>query len=248
MIARHRYLDGPLHVVLAADIGEIHVVALMPGEKLGNVLPRGRQRSLAGEKFIDLAEVLHTVDFDALHHGRFARVFFRDNDGLASAAAGFDGDGQDTLYGAHLTGEGEFADEAVLLHVDQIDLFADGDHRQGNGKIEAGAFLLHIGGCEIDGGPSTRPIVAAICHRRRDTVLAFFHGDVRKTDDDNHRLAAGAIDLDLDFKRVNAINGCRINFCQHAADAVKKRRRREEKREATKGSEAWVARQRGWGK
>jgi hypothetical protein len=48
VIAGDGDLDGPLDVLLAADIGEIDVVALVAGEELGDVLPRGGERALAG--------------------------------------------------------------------------------------------------------------------------------------------------------------------------------------------------------
>jgi len=50
------------------------------------------------------------------------------------------------------------------------ELFAGGQHADGNGQIEAWPLLFHIGRCEIDGAAAHRKFVTGIGERGADPV------------------------------------------------------------------------------
>src|SRR5262249_15693823 len=78
--------------------------------------------------------------------------------------------------------------------------------------------------CEVYCSAPAWPIIAAVREGSRDAVAAFFHRRVRKSDNDNDRIAARAIYLDFDFVRVHAVNGGGINFRQHRSGRVAENR------------------------
>ena len=162
VIAGDGDLDGALDVVLAAHVGKIHIVVLMPREKLGDVFAHRRERFFAGEKLERLAQIRHAIHFDALDHGRLARILHRHDDRLSPAPPRLQRDRQHAADGPHAPGQCEFADEAELLNVRQIDLRTDGDHRERDGQVETRSLFFHIGRREIDRRPPARPMIAAV--------------------------------------------------------------------------------------
>jgi hypothetical protein len=54
---------------------------------------------------------------------------------------------------------------------------------------------------EIDRGPFPRRAVTTVGNGGPDPVSAFFHGQVRQTDDDHHRLSGPDIDLDFPLRK-----------------------------------------------
>ena len=142
---------------------------------------------------------------------------------LRPRAPGFERDGQHAFDGAHLAGEREFADEAILLDIGKLHFGADGDHAERDGQIEARALFFHVGGREIDRGAPARPAVAAVADGGGDAVFALLDGDIGQPDDDDDGIAPRAVDLDLYFKCVHSVNGGRVNFCQHAGKVAKSR-------------------------
>lgn len=142
-------------------------------------------------------------DFDAFDHGGFADVGGGDDDFGAAAFAGFDGDREDAGDGADGAGESEFADEAEFFGVTEFNLLGDGDHAEGDGEIEAGAFFFDAGGGEVDGGASAGPAVAAVTDGGGDAVFAFFDGGVGEPNDDDDFAAGASINLDFYLKGIN---------------------------------------------
>ena len=115
-------------------------------------------------------------------------------------------DGQHALARPHRAGEREFADHDEIVELVGFDLFARGQHADGDGQIEARPFLFHIGGREVDGGAAHRKFEAGIGQRGRDAVARFLHGGVRQADDDDDRVAVTGVDLDFDGIRFNAVD------------------------------------------
>src|SRR4029453_4994743 len=74
----------------------------------------------------------------------------------------------------------------------------------------------------IYGGPSARPVVAAVRNCRRDPVAALFHRRVWKSDDDNDGIAPGPVYLDFHLVSVHAVNRGGVNFRQHVAAELQK--------------------------
>src|SRR6266550_2854884 len=76
---------------------------------------------------------------------------------------------------------------------------------------------------------SARPKVAAVCDRSCDPVAALLHCGVWQANNDNIRVAAGAVDLYLDFVCVHSVNLGGINFGQHYGEVARE----------TAAGEAW---------
>ena len=62
-----------------------------------------------------------------------------------------DGDGQHAGDGAHAAVEAQFADEQEAIDVVDAQCAVGAEDADGDGKVEAGAFFLEVGGSEIDG-------------------------------------------------------------------------------------------------
>ncbi len=217
-------LDRALGIVLAADFGKIDVVILVTLEKLRHVLAGRLQLPLAGQKFESLAQIAHAEDLDPLDHRGLTGIRLGHDDGLPASRAGLDRDGQHAFHRTHLAGQRELADEGVFLHVEQLGFHADRDHRQRDRQVEARPFLFYIRGRQVDCRPAMRPVVAAVRDCRRHTVAAFLDRDIRQSDDDDRGHAGGGIDFDLDLEGFHAINGGRINFCQHGSATLSDRK------------------------
>ena len=93
--------------------------------------------------------------------------------------------GRMPLHGRTRAGEREFADDDKIIELVGFDLFAGGEHPNGDGQIKARPFLFHVGGREVDGGAAHRKFEAGIGERGGDAVARFLHGGVRQADDDD---------------------------------------------------------------
>lgn len=77
----------------------------------------------------------------------------RSHDQAPAIPGGCDRGRQDTVYTAQLAGEGQLAQEFVLVQGLRIDLATGGEDAERNGQIESAAFLGQIGGSQVDGDP-----------------------------------------------------------------------------------------------
>lgn len=66
VIACHRDLDGPPHIMPAFDLGEIQVVRFPPVEYRGGVFTHRDWFALLRQKLERLAQAGHAVNFDAV--------------------------------------------------------------------------------------------------------------------------------------------------------------------------------------
>jgi hypothetical protein len=111
------------------------------------------ERSLCSgvEEFADFEQRAHEVDVDTFDDGGLARVGGGDDEVLDLGGARGDGDGQHALHGAERAVEAELADEDEVREVFDREAAIGAEDAGGDGEIEAGAFFLEIGGCEVDG-------------------------------------------------------------------------------------------------
>ena len=222
--ARDGDLDGAFDVLLAFHVGEIDVVILVRLEKRGQVLLHRFELLFAVEELERLAQIGDAINVDALDDRRLAGIRCGNEKRFLAAAPCFERDGQHASHGAHCAGEREFSDERKAGGVCKVVVFSGGDHAERDGEVEAGAFLFHIGGREIDRRAPARPEIAAVADRRRHAVLAFLHGGVGQANHDDDRTSASRIDFDFDLERIDAIDRRRINFSQHPFNFSENRR------------------------
>ena len=133
-------------------------------------------------------------------------------------AAGLDGDRQGATHAAHAAVEREFSDEQAVRHFLLGEAAVGSDDAEGHGQVESGAFLLDVGGGEIDGDVRGRDVVAAVLQRGADAVAALAHGGVGQADRVEVvliALDAGAVDFDLDNVGIDAVDGGAESFVEH---------------------------------
>ena len=115
----------------------------------------------------------------------FGGVFDRDKETDFAAGARLKSDGQDAFDRTDGAGEGEFADDDEVLELVGGELFAGGEHAEGDGQIEARAFFAEVGGREVDGGAALRKAETGVDQRGGDAIAGFFNRGVGEPDDDH---------------------------------------------------------------
>lgn len=108
---------------------------------------------------------------------------------------------------ANATGQRQFADGDEFVEHVGLDLFAGGQHAEGDGQVETGAFFFDVGGGEVDGALAHGKLVAGTVHRGGNAFLGFLDGGIGQADEHDEGLAVAAIDLDLDGVGVDTRDG-----------------------------------------
>ena len=134
------------------------------------------------EQIAHIAEGVHGVDVDALDDGSLARVGGGNDEVLDSFGAGGDGDGKHSLHGAQRAVQAELADQQEVGDVLDVQRAVCAENADGNGKVEAGAFLLDVGGREVDGDSGGRNVEAGVADGGAYAVARFAHGGVGQAD------------------------------------------------------------------
>ena len=157
------------------------------------------------------------VDFDSFDHRGFARIRLRHEERLLPAPPRFDRDRQTPLTERTAPLSASSPTKLNRSRDPVLDFLGGDDHAERNRQIEAGSFLFYVGGREIDRRAPVRPVVTAVADRRRDAILAFFDRRVGQTDDDDLRIAAAGVDLDLHFVGVDPVDRSRVDPGEHGA-------------------------------
>ena len=79
--------------------------------------------------------------------------------------------------------EAELADEDEVADVADGEAAIGAEDADGDGKVEAGALFLEVGGREVDGDAGGRKVEAAVLDGGADAVAAFADGGVGQADD-----------------------------------------------------------------
>ena len=148
---------------------------------------------------------MHRDDLQPFDDGGFGGVFRRHEHADFAVGACAQRNGQHSFARTHRAGQREFADDDEVVELVGFDLFAGGQHADGDGQIEARPFLFHVGGREVDGRAAHRKFETGIGERGRDAVARFLHRRVRQTDDDDQGVAVTGVDLDFNRKSFNAV-------------------------------------------
>ena len=170
------------------------------------------------EQLADFEQGVDGVDVDAFDHGSLAGVGGGDDEGANAGGAGGDGDGQHALDGAQTAVETELADQQEVGDVLDVQAAVGAEDADGDGQVEAGAFLLNVGGGEVDGDAGGRNVEAGVLDGGADAVAGLADGGVGQADggelffieDD-----AGEVDFDIDDAGVDAVDGGAAGFEEH---------------------------------
>jgi hypothetical protein len=91
---------------------------------------------------------------------------------------------------------------------------------KGDGKVEPGAFLLDVGGSEVDGDVRWRNQVAGVLDSSADAIAALAHGGVGQPDGVEVVLIGNdtaVVDFDIDQV---GVDGCAEGLEEHGSSAA----------------------------
>ena len=134
------------------------------------------------EQFENVEQRGDRINVDAFDDGGLGGVGGGQNQVGNAFFARQDGDGQHAGNGAHAAVEAEFADQEKSAEVVDAQRAVCAQDADGDGQIEARAFLFQVGGSEIDGDEGGRNQVAGVLDGGADAVAAFAHGGVGQAD------------------------------------------------------------------
>jgi len=212
-----RHQQGPLHVLLAAHIGEVDVVAAGLREERVAVDDAGLQRQVAGQQADGVGQRADAVDLDALDHGRLLGVLARHNHATDVVAGG---------QQRHRQGPADRADAAVERQLTRDDVVGDGlaaqlvvahQQPQRNRQVERRPLLLDVGGGEVDRRFGARLGIAGVGEGAAAAVDAFLDARVRQAHEVWHAEAApGHVHLDLTGLGLDPDQRHAVDACQHS--------------------------------
>ena len=184
-------LQGPLHLILALDLG--HIGALKGG---GGGLPGlgGGDGLLTGEVALQLNDIPDRIDHRPLRQGGLGSVLSGDIESLDSLPLGGQGHGQHPGAGPELAGQGQLADEGAVLP-GQTQLLAGGQNAHQHREIIEGAHLFQMGGGQVDRNPADREGEAAVLDGGAHPLPCLADGGVRQAHHRKGGQAAGQVAL-----------------------------------------------------
>src|ERR1019366_10598518 len=147
-------------------------------------------------------------DLQSGHHRRFRRVLQRDQYADSALLARAERNGQNTLDRPHCPVERQFANHNEILKLVGFELFAGGNHADGDGQVEAWPLFLYVRWGKVDRGPTESEAEAGVDQGGCHTVAGFLNRSIRKPNDDNKRVAVAGVDFDFDWICFNPAN-CR---------------------------------------
>ncbi len=177
-------LESTLHILLAADIVEVHFIAASGSGELGARIHHCRlQCGFSTEEICNFPQTVHAIDLQIVYNGSFAGILSRHY--YASEAFGprLDGHGKHTAHRQHRAVERQLSHNHVPAKFGSLDEF--GAHQYGNGdwQIIGSPLLLDIGGSHIDYHSHTPGPESALQHRRAHTFVTFLDRRIGKTHD-----------------------------------------------------------------
>jgi hypothetical protein len=201
--------QGAFDGFLSLDFGEVDFVLVGLIENGFEIDLGGGDFEFAFQEAGSFAEVADRDDVESFDDGGFGGIFLRDQESSLAVLAGLPRDGEDAIDRADGPGEGEFADHGEVVQLAGVELFAGGQHADGNGEIETGAFLAHVRRGEVDGGAAHGEFEPGIGQGCGDAVAGFLDSGIGQPHHDDNSIPPSRIDLNLNRIGVNAVDGTR---------------------------------------
>jgi len=174
-----------------------------------------RQLRGFGEELVGFPEIPHPVDIDPLDDRGLADIGHGKNDGLLPACPCLEGEGECTVGGRDVAGEGEFSCHGAAGESCEILFLVLGDHTECYGQVETRPLFFDVRRGKVHRGPFPRPPVAAVGEGGDHAVLALLDRRVGQTYDDDGGFSGAGIDFDFDFRGINADHGGRKDSGDH---------------------------------
>jgi hypothetical protein len=140
--------------------------------------------------------------------------------------------------------QAQFAHQQKLAQIVRVERAISAQNADGDGQIEARAFLLQVGGREVDGDVRGRDLVAGVFDSGAHAVAALAHGGVGQADgveDFRLRDHAAIVHLDINEIGIDAVDSRAVSLEKHAG-RIESECSRREGREASGGGSAGEAR------
>lgn len=219
MRAGRRYHQGSLGELLAADIAEVNVVGVEPGEGLVDAGGEGLGRQVSGQDANRLGQAADAEDFYTPDDSRLPAIVGRHQELADAAFLGFHRHGQDALGIADAAVQCQLAGEGPVLECIGAELTRGHQQAQGDREIEAAGILGQVGGCEIDDGAARMPAVAQVGHGPLDAMHALLDRHLGQADQYRLGQAERGIHFYLDRQGVDAVQRKAIELGEHARQA-----------------------------
>jgi hypothetical protein len=129
------------------------------------------------------------------------------------------GHGQDAGDGSYFSAQRELAKERPRPG-GRADLPVADQDAKGDGEVERGAALAHLGRGEVHRDPARRVIEPTVADGAANPLAGLGESGVGKADDGQTRQAVGDVDLDADDPPVETGEGGREERGEHAADGT----------------------------
>ena len=116
--------------------------------------------------------------------------------------------------------EAELADQEEVGDVLDVQRAVGAENADGDGQIEAGAFLLDVGGREVDGDAGGRNVEAGVLDGGADAVARLAHGGVGQADGGELSLSRTTPEKSTSTSMmlgVDAVDGGAAGFEEHMA-------------------------------
>ena len=208
-------LQGALGGGLPADVGEVGAHG-----RLGGWRSRRRRGQRRG--------ALEMVDAGA-QRGRAHHLEALDQAGLGGVALGHHqpphprgaqapGHGKDPGHRAQRAVERELTEQRRAREAEAAPLA--GEHRGGDGEVEAGALLGQLRGGEVDGQLPRREVEPGVAHGRLDPHPRLLDGAIGQADDGEPRQAAADVGLHRDGHAGDAVDGAAYRARSHTSQDI----------------------------
>ena len=204
--ARDGDLDRRAQGLLSLHVREVVAVPLVGRHERSEVGRVRHDLNLAAQVFHRLAECSDGDDVDARDDARLLGVLRGDEHGATADAPHLDDDGDDASDAPHVPCERQLPDERVFVELLGAEALRRLEERDGDGEVVDRALLADVGGREVH---RHRVFVlgaeARVPERGGDAVLRLLDRLVGEADDGKRARGLGRADLDLDSRRVDAV-------------------------------------------
>src|SRR5271157_4212790 len=222
MAAGGGHLEGALGRLLAAHVLEVQGEVLqlaeqgLSGDAIGLALNDAHDHGV--EQLQHVEQRGGGKDVDALDDGGFGGVGSGQNQVGNAFFAGHNGHRQHSRNRAHAAVKAQFADQEKAAQVGRGQCAISAQDADGDGQIEAGAFLFQVGGGQVDGDVGGRYQVTGVLNGGADAVAALAHRGVGQADGVEVVLVgdnAAVVHLDIDEVGVNSVNSRAVSLEKH---------------------------------
>lgn len=216
----------PLGELLAADVGEVHVVPVEVGVGLFGPVGDRVELDAARDQPDGVGQGVDGEHLDLLNDRRLAGVLAGDEEPLEAPPAGPDGHRQDAPDRPDGPVQGQLADGGAIREVVRLDLPGGDEQAEGDRQVEGPGVLAEVGRGQVDDGPAGRAGVPEVGQGPLDPVDALPDGQLREPDQDGLGDRRGdRVDLDLDRDGVDPGQGEGVQLGQHRTPRAEDDRR-----------------------